>query len=595
MPPERRSVAAAWAVALLLALPVRAAAQKSAFIDAFIDFHSALPGPYGDEGPRVTAALDRMAASLDSWERTSGEAEAALRARAGTTPADLALLYADQQRLDEAIDAIQLAIAAEPRRASYLVLQGLLDQAAGHSRAAGAAYDAAHALDPADPIAAYLSAAHLADDGGGDEMKPLVATLMAAAERGRLQPAPFARFALVDDLWAATPIFSPAAYADGFASMAAGRFREALERFRAAVARDPLVTDPAGRTPRVLAGIAALRDRRGSEAIRELEAAAAALPTSPEANRALGVAYRAVGRLPESIAQFETAVRLATGDARARIALGTTLMEAGRLDDAERALRETLEILPASGEARWALADVYERLDRGMDAVASLEAAASLTVIAGKAHLYWRIAQLVHGYQRDFPRVIAVVSRRTWLALNEPNAHKDLGMAYQRAGRTDEALVELLMAALLGYEDGEMLGAMGQIHLAAGRLDKAEVTLRRAVALAPELPQPRYALGSTLRRLGRIEEATEQLETFRRLQTAAFEAERRGFEIDAAVHEAAQLARTGRLVEAAAAYEKAGTLGAPADIYRELAAIYAKLGRSEDGARALAAYEARRK
>ena len=61
------------------------------------------------------------------------------------------------------------------------------------------------------------------------------------------------------------------------------------------------------------------------------------------------------------------------------------------------------------------------------------------------------------------------------------------------------------------------------------------------------------------------------------------------------MHEAGQLARTGRLVEAAAAYEKAGTLGAPADVYRELAAIYAKLGRSEDRARALAVYEARRK
>ncbi len=530
MPPARRSVIAAWAVALLLTFSVRATAQKSAFIDAFVDFHSALPGIYGDEGPQVTAALDRMAASLDAWERASREAEAALRARVSTTPADIAVLYADEQRLNDAIDAMRLAIAAEPRRAPYYVFQGLLHQAAGHPMEAGTAFNAAHALEPADPIAAYLTAAHLADEGGGDDIKPLVATLMAAAERGRLPPSPFAQFALVDDLSATTPIFSPPAYADGFASMAAGRFREALERFRAAVAGDPLVTDPAGRAPRVLAGISALRDQRGAEAIDQLEAAAAALPTSPEAHRVLGVAYRAVGKLPESIVQFEAAVRLAPRVARARLALGSTLMEAGRLDDAVRALRETIEILPASGDARWALADVYERLDRGTDAVASLEAAAALTVMAGKAHLYWRIAQLAHGYWRDFPRVIAMVSRRTWLVLNEPHAHKDLGMAYERAGRADEALTELLMATLLGYEDGEMLGAMGQIHLAAGRLDMAEATLQRAVTLAPDLPQARYALGSTLRRLGRIEEATQQLDAYRRLQAAAFEAQRRAFE-----------------------------------------------------------------
>jgi len=124
--------------------------------------------------------------------------------------------------------------------------------------------------------------------------------------------------------------------------------------------------------------------------------------------------------------------------------------------------------------------------------------------------------------------------------LNEPHAHKDLGLAYQRAGRDEEALAELLMATLLGLEDGEMLGAMGQIHLAAGRLDAAEATLRRAVALAPGLPQPRYALGTTLRRLGRIDEANQQLDTFRRLQTDAFEAERRKFESDAAAHQPAQ-------------------------------------------------------
>ena len=535
MPPARRSVIAAWAVALLFTFSVRATAQKSAFVDAFVDFHSALPGIYGDEGPQVVAALDRMTSSLDAWERANRDAEAALRARASTTPADIAVLYADEQRLNDAIDAMRLAIAAEPRRAPYYVFQGLLHQAAGHPMEAGAAFNAAHTLEPTDPIAAYLAAAHLADVGGGDEtrndIKPLVATLMAAAERGRLpRPSPFAQFALVDDLSATTPMFSPPAYADGFASMAAGRFREALERFRAAVAGDPLVTDPAGRTPRVLAGISALRNSRGAEAIDHLEAAAAALPTSSEAHRVLGVAYRAVGRLPESIVQFQAAVRLAPRVARARLALGSTLMEAGRLDDAVRALRETIEILPASGDARWALADVYERLDRGTDAVASLEAAAALTVMAGKAHLYWRIAQLAHGYWRDFPRVIAMVSRRTWLVLNEPHAHKDLGMAYDRAGRADEALTELLMATLLGLEDGEMLGAMGQIHLAAGRLDMAEAALRRAVTLAPDLPQARYALGSTLRRLGRIEEATEQFDAYRRLQAAAFEAQRRAFE-----------------------------------------------------------------
>ena len=179
---------------------------------------------------------------------------------------------------------------------------------------------------------------------------------------------------------------------------------------------------------------------------------------------------------------------------------------------------------------RWALADVYERLDRGKDAEEALGPATSLTVVAGKAQLYWRIAQLAHLYRRDYARVIDLTAQRAWLLLNEPHAHKDLGMAHYRAGHEDAALVELLMATLLGLEDGETLGAIGQLHLAAERLDLAERTLRRAIALAPDLPHPHYALGMTLRRLDKLREADEELTTFKRLQAAALDKQRREFE-----------------------------------------------------------------
>jgi tetratricopeptide (TPR) repeat protein len=524
MPAGSSSMACAWAVALLLVLPVRVAAQKDAFIDAFIAFHSALPGTYGDEGVTVTSSLDRMAAALDEWERAGRAAEAQLKARAGTTPAELALLYAEQHRWDDALAATDAAIAADPQRAPLSIFQGQLREAAG--RPNGGAFETARRLDPSNPVAAYLVAARLAAAGGGDAAPGVAATLQSAPGLTR----PFFRFALIDDLSAKTPIFSPAAYADGFASMMAGRFRQALAEFRAAAARDPLVIDPAGRHERVRLGIAALRDRRGAAAIEHLEAAVTTLPASSEAHRVLGVVYRAVGRVGDSIRRFETVVKLAPRDERARVALGTALAEAGRLDEAERALRDAIAALPASGSARWALADLYEKLSRGPEAVATLREAASLTIPAGKLHLYWRIAELAHGYQRDYGLVIDVLSRRVRLVPNEPHAHKDLGLAYARAGRDDDALVELLMTKLLGHEDAEMLGTIGQVHFNAGRFAEAEAPLRRAVALDPNLAQARYALGITLDRLGRREESKEQLDAFQRLQEAAFAAQRRTFE-----------------------------------------------------------------
>jgi len=190
--------------------------------------------------------------------------------------------------------------------------------------------------------------------------------------------------------------------------MMAGRFREALAQFRDAAARDPLVIDPAASHERVRLGIAALRSNRGAAAVEQLEAAVAALPASSEAHRVLGVVYRAVGRVRDSIGQFESAATLAPEYERARVSLGTALAETGRLDDAARVLRDTIVSLPASGSARWALSDVYERLERGPDAIAVLDEATLLTVVAGKSQLYWRIAQLAHGYRRDYAHVIDV-------------------------------------------------------------------------------------------------------------------------------------------------------------------------------------------
>lgn len=583
------------AVALVLILPVRAAAQKDAFIDAFIAFHSALAGTYGDEGARVAASLERMAASLDVWERSNAAAEAALKARPETTSADLSLLYLEQGRLADAIRAMEAAVQAEPRRAPLHRFLGLMHDAAGHAAEAGAAFKTAWEIDPADPIHSYLAADRRAPGAGDEALAPIVAALMAADARGGTRSrTPFMQLALIDDASAKTPVFAPAAYASGFALMAEGRYRDAVEHFRGIAAIDPLIADPAGRHEEVRLGIAALKERRGDEAIAHFQAAVAALPKSSEARRILGVGYRAVGKLAESTMQFEAAVTLAPRDERARVALGTTRAEAGDLTAAERVLRETIAALPASGEAHWALADVYEALDRGPDAITTLEAATSLAVPAGQAALSWRIAELAHRHQ-DYERVIVAMSRRARLLPNEAGAHKDAGLAYARAGRNDEALIELLMASLLGLEDAEMLGTIGQTHLTAGRFDAAEVVLRRAIALDPKLPQARYALGSTLQRLGRSAEAKEQLDEFQRLRAAALEEQRRAFEIATLIHEAELAVRGGRLQAAIAPYEKAAALGAEPEVYQQLADIYARLGRTADRDKALAAYEQRRR
>jgi Flp pilus assembly protein TadD len=112
---------------------------------------------------------------------------------------------------------------------------------------------------------------------------------------------------------------------------------------------------------------------------------------------------------------------------------------------------------------------------------------------------------------------------------NDPFAHRSLGLAYHRAGRDVEALVELLVASYLGHEDALTAAVMGRIHLNAGRLTMAETVLRRAVAMAPDSAEARYALGRTLLRTGKEEEGQQQLSEFARLQKTVLEQQRQKY------------------------------------------------------------------
>ena len=515
---------------LFLLLPTTAAAQKDAFIDALIAFHSALSGTYGDEGAQVEAALDRMAVALEAWKTAQRTTEAALKSRPDA-PRRLAAFFLEAGRPADALEAIDTAIGLEPERAALHAFRGVLLDAAGREADALASFQRAWALDSTDPVNAYLLAARLTAARPPEPPEPQMAALLAAYTppgRGSAGQAPFMQTALIADSAAIEPRFSRPDYADGFAAVASGRYDEAITLFRAAMARDPLVADRVARSGRAAEAVAALRRDQVGDAVVHLEAAVAAAPSSSEVRRLLGVAHALAGNADASLKWLADAIRLAPADERARVALGRVLIGAGRIADAERALLDTIRLLPASGRARWALADLYENTGRGIDAVEQLEQAGTLTVVAGKAGLLWRLANLAHTLH-DQERLVSALARRIPLMPNDPFAHRSLGLAYHHVGRDVEALVELLVASRLGVEDAVMLTAMGQIHLGAGRLAHAEAVLRRAVAAAPDSDGARYVLSRTLLRLGKTEEAGQHLAEFRRLQQALFTQQRQKF------------------------------------------------------------------
>jgi Flp pilus assembly protein TadD len=520
------------AVSLLL-LPAPATAQKDAFIDAFIEFHSEIAGTYGDEGARAASALDRMATALDAWNAANRNVEASLRTAPGYAPSTLALFFLEAGRPADALKAIESAIQVEPPRAGVHMLHGVLLDAAGRHADAVRAFATAWQLDPADPLTAYLLADRAAAGQAAPDPERQIAALLAASRPvGTTRPRiPFLQAALIDDRAADSPRFAPAAYAAAFALFAEGRYEDAITRFRVILSQDPLVADPVGRSDQVVRGAAALRKGQAAGAVALFEAAVAQHPFSPEAHRILGGAHAAAGNVSASLERLSAAVRLANANERARVALARALMDAGRIDDAERVLLETIALLPASGRARWALADLYVSASRAPEAIAQLEEVGGLPVPAGRNALLSRIAGLANELH-DYERVLSALARRARLIPDDAVAHRNLGIAFHRAGRDGQALIELLTASLLGHDDSEMLAVMGRIHLNAGRAEAAETVLRRAVLLDAKSGEARYALARTLLRLGRPVEAQQELAEFEKLRVTQLDEQRRKLELD---------------------------------------------------------------
>ena len=94
-----------------------------------------------------------------------------------------------------------------------------------------------------------------------------------------------------------------------------------------------------------------------------------------------------------------------------------------------------------------------------------------------------------------------------------------------------------------------------------------------------------------LMRLGSTQEAAQELERVEQAQRQALADRRRTMALDVLKEEAAFHAAEGRYERAVALYEQAVTLGADPSVYRELAELYAKVGRIDEASRARDTYE----
>src|SRR5678816_173533 len=168
-----------------LAVPSSASAQRDRFLKSFVQFHQALRGPYGDEGPQLTAQLDEMAAALAAWDGEIRDAESQLRPRLKAADPQTALqvhtilasLYLERGRFADALREFDADIAIDSTRAAFHRYKAVIYQGTARPAEAAAAYRTAWLREPNDPQNAYRLIVNRAPAVTAAQITQAVATL----------------------------------------------------------------------------------------------------------------------------------------------------------------------------------------------------------------------------------------------------------------------------------------------------------------------------------------------------------------------------------------------------------------------------------
>jgi tetratricopeptide (TPR) repeat protein len=411
-----RPVAAGWIAAALLVSTPSAHAQKDRFVEGVGELTAAVATADADKAPRFTAALARMAAGLEEWDRFIERFERLGAATQEAVPEEVAgrrlalgRLYLERGRVSDALREFDAALALTPRRADIHVLRGLAFDASGNDDAALAAWRAAWNLAPADPIAAYqVLQRHAGDPADGERARHTLTETYRALLAGtvRLSDARFPEVVPLPDSLSEAPVLADVTTREVFPLLVRQQYTEAVAALRRALAA-PVSGESA--IEHFLRGRRHEADNQISAARREYAAAVAGAlagrstlyagigrlarleadfvgaidafttavrltPNDPAAHRDLARAYLEQDRPDDALPELIAALLIDPRDAWAHATLGQTYLDAGRYAEAVTALTRALELKPATYEPRYALAAALTRMGRTREAAKELDA-----------------------------------------------------------------------------------------------------------------------------------------------------------------------------------------------------------------------------
>jgi protein O-GlcNAc transferase len=251
------------------------------------------------------------------------------------------------------------------------------------------------------------------------------------------------------------------------------------------------------------------------------------------------------GELNKAEQLYETVLRSHPNHFGALCRFGIVRLQQGRFQEADGLLRRALKIDQKSADAQHALACALVGLGHANEAIEHYEAAIALRPDFPEAHNNIGYAFQVTG---RYDEMMAHYQRALAIRPQYAEARNNIGNALHVLGRSEEALAHYQAAIAIRPDYAEAYWNMGNALRALGKIEQAVLRYRTALGLRSNFVQAHSSLGSALHQLGEYEQAVSEF--VKALQI-------RPDYLDAHINLGNTLRSMGRLEQAIAQYDRA--------------------------------------
>ncbi len=187
-------------------------------------------------------------------------------------------------------------------------------------------------------------------------------------------------------------------------------------------------------------GVSLIKTGEVPKGVELLQRAAAVSPNSAGIHLLLGQAYADQGDVESAAQEFQKTSAIDPQRKQAHFQYGLLLLRKGRLAEAEEQFRAELQLDPQSVSARYHLGLALLDDQKKEEATRLLNEV--IQAAPRYADAYYQLGKL-QLEQENLPDALKNLETAAKLSPEESHVHYQLGLAYRRAGRQDDAVVEL--------------------------------------------------------------------------------------------------------------------------------------------------------